>query len=675
MAIQKEIEIKVDTSQAKKGIDDVVKSVDNLTDETKKYNKTTQDGFEKTEKQIGNVEKAVGGLSNGFRAVGLAVKAMGVGLLLSAFETLKSLFEQNQKIADIFGTTMKALEIVFNDLFDLVIGNSSKVTKFFKDIFENPQKSIKDFGNLIKENLIERFNSAIEVVGFLSNALGSFFKGDFKKALESVKKAGIEMIDVYTGVDDSAKKIGNMIDAVVEYGSETFKTAGALQKLENQSKIAEARQRQLVLQYSQQAELLRQIRDDDTKTIAERIDANNKLGKVLERQGTAMKGLAAIQIQNAQNQFALNKSLENRVALIDAETNAIDVQEQVTGFLSEQKTNYNSLLREELDMKIAIAEGDRERVLSEMEANAELEKDELKKIDLLTERYKIERQLIEEDIEQKRELYKEGTQARVDAEIEYANKKLEIDSTLKAKEQERAKEEFDRKLEEVTRQSEDEDLAFQQRLEKLAERESLITESLLLSEKERADLLRENKEKEKQIEEEASKFKEENYQQNNDNIQNILSVGGKNLQKISKALALTDVARTAAKSVGETIASIGTANAKSIAASPLTGGMPFVAFNTIQGALQIGSTIANATKSIAAINSESKTVSGSSGGSAGGGGSAPTPPSFNLVQGTGTNQIAEGLARDRQPLKAYVVASEVSTQQALDRNIQSNASI
>jgi len=66
---------------------------------------------------------------------------------------------------------------------------------------------------------------------------------------------------------------------------------------------------------------------------------------------------------------------------------------------------------------------------------------------------------------------------------------------------------------------------------------------------------------------------------------------------------------------------------------------------------------------------------GSTPSSSTGGGGAPTAPSFNLVQGTGSNQIAESLNRERQPVQAYVVASQVTTQQSLERNIQNTASV
>jgi len=67
--------------------------------------------------------------------------------------------------------------------------------------------------------------------------------------------------------------------------------------------------------------------------------------------------------------------------------------------------------------------------------------------------------------------------------------------------------------------------------------------------------------------------------------------------------------------------------------------------------------------------------SGGGGGSTGGGGgSMPSAPSFNLVQGTGSNQIASSI-NTQQPIEAYVVSKNVSTGQELDRNIIKSASL
>ena len=56
-------------------------------------------------------------------------------------------------------------------------------------------------------------------------------------------------------------------------------------------------------------------------------------------------------------------------------------------------------------------------------------------------------------------------------------------------------------------------------------------------------------------------------------------------------------------------------------------------------------------------------------------GATPTPrPQFNVAGDAGVNQIASTLA-NQQPIKAYVVGKEVSTQQSLDRNIVKNATL
>ena len=142
-------------------------------------------------------------------------------------------------------------------------------------------------------------------------------------------------------------------------------------------------------------------------------------------------------------------------------------------------------------------------------------------------------------------------------------------------------------------------------------------------------------------------------------------------------MAIADVARTSFRSISETISSTGIANAKATAASPLTGGMPFVAINTAKAALSIGSTVASAAKSIQAIKGNKKSVSGGGGAPAGGGGgSTPTAPTFNVVGGTATSQLADAVAgQTQQPIQTYVVANDVTSAQSLENNIIEGATL
>jgi hypothetical protein len=153
-------------------------------------------------------------------------------------------------------------------------------------------------------------------------------------------------------------------------------------------------------------------------------------------------------------------------------------------------------------------------------------------------------------------------------------------------------------------------------------------------------------------------------------------VAGKN-----KALAIAGIIISQAASIGQIIANTGIANAKAVAASPLTFGAPWTIINSVSAGLSIASTIAGAVKSIQQINSAASQA-GVTGGGGGGGaaaGSSATPPKPPTVSGAAapqiqsgqginaSSQIAQTIGAAQKPVRAYVVSGDVSSQQALDR--------
>ena len=148
-------------------------------------------------------------------------------------------------------------------------------------------------------------------------------------------------------------------------------------------------------------------------------------------------------------------------------------------------------------------------------------------------------------------------------------------------------------------------------------------------------------------------------------------IAGKN-----KALAIAGIIISQAASIGQIIANTAIANAKSVAASPLTFGQPWVAINTISAGLSIASSIAAAAKSIQQINSQPGPSAPNAGSAAGSAASVPRPPAvagaaapqINTAGGQNpTAQIGETIAASQKPIKAFVVSGDVSSQQALDR--------
>ena len=322
--------------------------------------KGVEKGLDAAGKEGKKTNKILKGISNLFKG------ALGLGIVIKLFDVLKDTFMQNQKVADGFSTVMEALSLAFNDLFNYLENNIGNIVGYFKAIFNDPQQALKDFGVAIKENIIERFNSALEVLGYLGTAIKKVFEGDFDGAMEAAKNAGKEYVDVLTGVDGSVDKIvegtKNLSGSIVEYGKSTFKAAQEIVKLNKAAEIAAVINQGLIEKYDRQAEQQRQIRDDETKTMEQRIAANTELGRILEEQSEKMLQNAAAIEKAAQAQYLKNDSDENFIALQEAKNESAAIEAQIEGFRSEQKTNLNSLNKEALDLQKEAIETEDERI-------------------------------------------------------------------------------------------------------------------------------------------------------------------------------------------------------------------------------------------------------------------------------------------------------------------------
>lgn len=139
---------------------------------------------------------------------------------------------------------------------------------------------------------------------------------------------------------------------------------------------------------------------------------------------------------------------------------------------------------------------------------------------------------------------------------------------------------------------------------------------------------------------------------------------------VQKGAVLVESAVGIAKMIqANNIANIGALATPQAIATSGAAAAPVIAMNNIQTGIGIAANIAATVKALkeigagGSVNAPSST--GGSGGSAGGGGGAMQAPNFNVVGNNGINQLAQ---LQQQPVKAYVVGAEVTTQQALDRN-------
>jgi len=151
---------------------------------------------------------------------------------------------------------------------------------------------------------------------------------------------------------------------------------------------------------------------------------------------------------------------------------------------------------------------------------------------------------------------------------------------------------------------------------------------------------------------------------------------GKAGQAAMKALALAQIGADTAVAISKAIPAATNAGLQaglvSGPAAPVV--TPKVTIATYLGlAAMIASNVARAK---ALLSGGGSGGGGATGGGGGGGGMSAAAPQFNVVGPSGANQIAESIgARDTQPLKAFVVGGDVTTQQGLNRGIVQNATL
>jgi len=168
------------------------------------------------------------------------------------------------------------------------------------------------------------------------------------------------------------------------------------------------------------------------------------------------------------------------------------------------------------------------------------------------------------------------------------------------------------------------------------------------------------------------------------NISNALSLVKGLFEKnkgVQKAVLIAESAMGIAKIVINTQAANAAAKLKY---ALLPGGQALSAaeilMNKVGAGIGIATNIAATAKGLSALGGGGSAPSSGGLGGSGGGGSISTPatvaPNVNVVGASRTNAIAETIAQQgQQPIKAYVVANDVTTQQGLNRSIVSSASI
>jgi hypothetical protein len=496
----------------------------------------------------------------------------------------------------------------------------------FNDVFGlliGGQESVKKLGDAFDKYFGQPIQTATQAFEKFGDAFSKIFGGDFSGALESAKEG-------FSGLGDAISQTGDgFVEAATdaaEYAVELKDAAVANVQLAKEAQKAEVINAGLLEKYDRQAEQQRQIRDEERNSITDRIAANVELGRILEEQNAKMLENAKIVERAAQVAYNRNKSLENETALIAAKNEVMAVEATIEGFRSEQLANDLALDRERVELINTEKESISNLGFEKRKFDAEQEKRDTIRIEKLKEINAEERVSEQARLQAIVDEANIGTQAKVDAQIA-------LDEFMQTSRQESVtleKEYTEELAAELQKRKDDELAAFVNKKEI-----AMATVGVL---------------------------------QNGLGVLKGVTEGNLKLQK---AIIVAE----AAASIGQIIMSTQVANAKAAVAVPPTG-FPFTLINTANAAIGIAATIASSKKALSAIGEGGSIASEAtiSSPSTRGDSFESQAPEFNIVGTSGANQIAD-VVSSQAPVKAYVVANDVTTAQALDRNIVESATL
>jgi hypothetical protein len=483
MADERKLVISLDASGA-------IKTVKDLTDEMAGLNTQTDkiaDSSEKASKNIDDVGKSskAGTSSIGSLAGGM-VKALGIVALISkAFELFSGALMKNQKVADTVNTVMGTIEIVLSEVVGVIVDVVTKVGEATGG-FDALGKVVTGLITIAFTPLKAAFFGI--KLALLQVQLAweeSFFGDDDPETIKDLNKRISETKDNLIEVGEDAIKagekvvdnivpalqsIGQVVEGVIDGVSKIDVKAAAAQaktltQLENSAILAEAQAARLAAQYENQAEIQRQIRDDESNSIQDRKKANDELAIILEKQENAQLQQANAGVELAQANLKVNNTIENQAAL----TNALAAKDQILADIqakrSEQKVNEVALNKELIELDNTRLKSSSELSIKQQKFDASLISDKVKRLEVEKGILKQEKKIELERLQNNINLYKEGTQERVDAEIEFATKKQEINNKIAKNEKDIADEkkirEDKNKKEELQKEKDIQDAKFE----------------------------------------------------------------------------------------------------------------------------------------------------------------------------------------------------------------------
>ena len=633
MAVTKTINLKVNTKDAQQSLKGLEKGVDDVNEEVKETSKSTQQMSGTLDKVTGGAvskfnsfKGSLKGVTTGFKSMKVAIIGTGIGALLIAVIALGAAFKGSEEGQNKFAKIMAVIGTLTGNIVDLFADLGESIIS----AFENPKEALNSFIKLIKDNLITRFEGLLNLIPSIGEAVNQLFKGNFSEA----GKIAVDAVGKVTlGVDSVTDSVTKATEAVKGFVKEQVEEGKAAASVADMRAKADKIERDLIVKRSKlesEVALLRlKSRQEEEFTATERkaalLEAQKLEEQLLEDQTEYLTLRRDAQVLENTFSRSNKENLDKEAEAIAAVNRQIASRANTARQVQREVNTIQGQIETEQKAADATIKADAKAIADFKKGLRTVDKnDKLAAID----KEKADRILALEDLKVS-ETQKNDLLLEIDAD--YNSKKEVIDKDAKDKEEKAAKEAAD-ELVKIEKDKAAQKAAIQ------AAQINMVSQGIAL----------------------------------------LKQVAGKN-----KALQAAAIIGESAVGIAKTVISTQAANAGALATPQaiLTSGVsaiPVIVANKISAGIGIAANIAATRKALQGLKAGGSppppaNVRGASGITAS---AQSTLPEFNAVGASGSNQLADAIgSQSKQPIKTYVVASDVTTAQSLERNIITGATV
>ncbi|KGO88088.1 hypothetical protein Q765_03270 [Flavobacterium rivuli WB 3.3-2 = DSM 21788] len=432
--------------------------------------------------------------STSLKLLKIALISTGIGAIVVVLGSLIAFLATTQEGIDAITSVTRPLQAIFSSL----LGVFQNVGKKLSGIFTDPKKALIDFGNLIKDNIVNRFMGMLELFPKIGKAIGLLFSGEFSKAgqvaTDAVAKVGLGVDGFTDKVIKGAKATGKFLEDAANKGKEIDRLTKDIERSQIALNKAQVGANDLI-----DEQLL--ISKDTSRSLKDRVAASNEIIRVNQEMGDKEAAIIEKKIARLKIEQSLRAvTNEDRQEMIDLEVELDAAQDMGLDAQKEQ-------------IRVIAA--------ARKEANAAAETARKKALDDYTNKLKAELVIFKAnaDAKEKSMLSEMEVAAQVrDKKIEIAKAEFKANKdalALQAAENEAKKEYADASLDIVIRYGQAEmDLYIQQNQSKIKQGE-LLTDSLISEEAKRLDNIRTMQLKQLELEKKTNDTKIAEKQKNN----------------------------------------------------------------------------------------------------------------------------------------------------------------